>query len=293
MMWILKIVFIICCYLTIRWSEIPVICECDLLNFLFVHNKEVDAAALNVVTGYLTGYFVYILTVVIPTAMRYEPVKEVVISRLVSIYQKSVYLLLLMYKNCCSQEEWKKILEEKQDDIQCLDDKFYQHLSRFDIVSEADTILLHKKSKKKLKWYEYLNEKYEVFYEEMNEIFIQYHIYLDDDILNLIANIKDSTYYDAFLGKGRSTLVNYEATDGYEYYEDIPLVMVYDQNIKGTFFENNNALKEYVNELTSLHDYLVKCEKKKELKSFDKNYGISKLKKMNVGHAGCSIIKSS
>ena len=59
-----------CVYLTIRWSDLPAP-QIKILEILFVHIKrKVDAAALNTTTGYITGYVVYVLTVLIPDSKR-------------------------------------------------------------------------------------------------------------------------------------------------------------------------------------------------------------------------------
>lgn len=41
-----------------------------------------------------------------------------------------------------------------------------------------------------MKWYEYLEMKCQNFYEILNELFLQYHTYLDDKIINKIIKAK-------------------------------------------------------------------------------------------------------
>jgi hypothetical protein len=64
------ILFISSIYLSIKWSTIPVIDIAMFNNRFWVNDGNVDAALLNLVTGYFTGYIVYLLTVVIPTLYR-------------------------------------------------------------------------------------------------------------------------------------------------------------------------------------------------------------------------------
>lgn len=125
--YVLHIFFSIALYLSIKWSEIPLfkVLDYKIINQILCHKKAVDASMLNIATGYITGYFVYLLTVFIPQQKRKKPVEKEVISKLSSFYKDSVYLLLLMCKNCCTEEEWEEIHKGKSD-IECFNDKFYR-----------------------------------------------------------------------------------------------------------------------------------------------------------------------
>ena len=46
------------------------------------------------------------------------------------------------------------------------------------------TIFLHKDKKNRMKWHEYLEMKCQNFYENLESLFLQYHTYLDDEIIN-------------------------------------------------------------------------------------------------------------
>ena len=187
--YVLHIFFLIALYLSIKWSEIPLfkVLDYKIINQILCHKKAVDASMLNIATGYITGYFVYLLTVFIPQQKRKKPVEKEVISKLSSFYKDSVYLLLLMCKNCCTEEEWKEVHNGVKSDIECFNDKFYRQIKKLDINSDADTAFLHKDTKNRMKWYEYLEMKCQNFYEILNELFLQYHTYLDDKIINKIS----------------------------------------------------------------------------------------------------------
>ena len=107
----IHVLFLVCLFLTIRWSTIPVINNV-ICEKIFIYKGNIDSAALNIVTGYITGYFVYALTVIIPDLKRKTPIRKEVVRRLTKIYYNNIYLLLLMCKNCCKTEnEWGKVIE--------------------------------------------------------------------------------------------------------------------------------------------------------------------------------------
>lgn len=193
--YILHILFIICCYLTIRWSDLPVI-NIKIFEKIFVHTKEVDAAVLNVVTGYITGYIVYLITVFLPTIKRNKPVKKIVMERITIINQEAIYLLLLIYKNCCTEIEWEQVYAQQKKDTACFNDLFFERMKKFDVTADADTILLHSENRTPLKWYEYLEYRYDKIYQELDELFLHYHMYLDDETIDIITEIKDCRFFD-------------------------------------------------------------------------------------------------
>lgn len=291
------ILFWICMYLTVRWSDLPAP-DIKLLEWLFVHKNDVDGAALNTVTGYITGYIVYILTVVLPDSKRKKPIKKIVMERLAVLYQKSVYILLLMCKNSCANEaEWDKVIKSK--DIDCFNDNFFSFIKRFDITSDADTIFLHKEDRSSLNWSEYLHEKYDGIYKELESLFIQYQYYLDDEDLKMINALRNSKYLDAFSGNGQQmSILVHSATDHYGYYDDFPIQMFYAQPTKmspifadNKGIENSEMLKEYVELLKETHDYLERYKKKFSLEILHEDYACSKLKEKNIGHLGTAIFK--
>lgn len=77
----IHILFLASVYLTIRWSDLPAP-DNRLFQTLFVHTEKVDSAALNTVTGYITGYVVYVLTVLLPDNMRKKPMKKIAMEEL-------------------------------------------------------------------------------------------------------------------------------------------------------------------------------------------------------------------
>lgn len=293
----IHILFIICAYLTIRWSDLPSPNN-KFVEIVFVHKNKVDSVALNTVTGYITGYIVFVLTVFIPDIKKKRPVRELVMRKLTVIHSKSIYILLLMCKNCCVDEkEWFEVIREK--DIESFNGKFIEIIKRFDISSEADTVFLHKEDMSPLKWYEYLCEKYKEMYKELDSIFLQYQYYLNKEDIEIINMLRNSKYFDFFTGKGEqlSSLIHSEK-DNYGYFEEISVEMLYAQQNKMSpiFSDNNNIencgmLKDYIMVLKKTHDYLREYKRKYGLDIFHEDYASSKLKEKYVGHLGTAIFK--
>ncbi len=60
----------------------------------------------------------------------------------------------------------------KSTDLECFNEKFFSCIKRFDMTSNADTIFSHREDETPLKWYEYLHEKYDDTYKELEELFM-------------------------------------------------------------------------------------------------------------------------
>ena len=299
--YVLHIFFLIALYLSIKWSEIPLfkVLDYKIINQILCHKKAVDASMLNIATGYITGYFVYLLTVFIPQQKRKKPVEKEVISKLSSFYKDSVYLLLLMCKNCCTEEEWKEVHNGVKSDIECFNDKFYRQIKKLDINSDADTAFLHKVTKNRMKWYEYLEMKCQNFYEILNELFLQYHTYLDDKIINKIIKAKNSNFIDLFVGNGNSLKFCIQSSEDHVwYYENLPIGMFIlsdkpyklfgdNQNVQNV--QNINILVDYIDNLGEIHTLLLEYKNKYKLDTLREDYSISKLRGNEVGHYNTAV----
>lgn len=294
----IHILFVICAYLTIRWSDLSAPNN-KLIEILFVHKGAIDSAMLNTVTGYITGYIVYVLTVLYPDMKRKRPVRKLAMNRLAIIYSESIYILLLMCKNCCKNEaEWTEVIRDN--DIECFNDKFIEVVKKFDISSIADTILRHADNDSRLKWYEYLHKKYENMYNRLDYLFLQYQYYLNEEDIETISNLKNSNYFDALLGLGEQLSNRVDGEDNYGYFDSFSLLMIYSQPNKMSpiFSDNNNVensrmLIEYIEILQKTHNHLKKYKKKYGLEILREDYAVGKLKQKNVGHLGTAIIDTN
>lgn len=229
--------------------------ENKIIEILFVHGENVDSVVLNLTLGYITGYIIYVLSVMLPQEFRNIPATKETLNQLILIYYQSIYLLLLMYKSECTIEEWENI-SEKERDIDCLNDEFIEKMNTFDIQALAYT-LFKKKNGESLNWLEYLTVQYENIYKKMNDLFVQYNSYLDDELVELLMQCKNSRYLDMFLGNNSSYSQQYMGTNNMIYYETLPLNMLYESNPNlSPIFHENLILKEYIVELEMLHKFL-------------------------------------
>lgn len=255
----IDVIALACLFFAIRWSDYPCI-KIGFIEKLFVHVESVVSSMLNIVTGYLTGYFVYLLTVEFPEKKRKTPIQNLVYKKLSNYVNKSMYLLLLMCKNFSTREEFHCILSDT--DVKCFDKQFLCNMSRFDICKPADTPLLHKDSQERLTWFEYLDERYKGFNEEIRDIYLRYHTYLDDETVMLLERIIESSFIDVFVGKGSNFNTCYAGKNGVKYYEDIPISIVYagnpDLNRFFRFVDGNPSplLVDYIEMLKDLTVFL-------------------------------------
>lgn len=283
--------FIISIYLSVRWSDYPLIWNNGLFKILFEHIEVVDSAMLNLVTGYFTGYLVYIFTVVIPTCQRQKVVQKYACRKLISLYNDSIFLLFLMAKSASTESEWAKILSNSKD-LDCFSKDFYDVIGKFDIQSPAETMFKSKKNMEyPIPWYDYLEYRNEKIYEELDDVFLRYHAYLDEGLIEAISEWKSSTYFDLILGKGNNTECFYFGENGTEYKENIPISMYCQQAgtrvapifEKKVDVDNADRIKEYVEILSIIYVY---CQKSVQGKLIDADYTLNTFKKHNIGHIG-------
>lgn len=283
----LAILFWICVYLSIRWSTISCFGILRNIEIIFVPTNNVDGAMLNLVTGCATGYFVYYLSVRRPVVKKREPIRKLVNQELISIYNQSIILLLLLCKCTATKEEWEKVVKEK--DLDCFNDNYYEVVKKFDLRKDAYTLLLHKKTKKTLAWGEYLYEHYKKMQKQIKKI-LQNEIYLEDGLLVTLKSILGCHYIELFLGESVNTQGEFTKSNSTMiYYENYPLHMFYTQESNLSPFlgdSNISILKEYINELSKLYHFLeirIENNTNKANHSIDADYSIKMINKKDVG----------
>lgn len=289
------VLFVVSIYLAIRWSDFKVI-KCVLFdNSVFIHSEGVDAVLLSIVTGYFSGYLVYIFTVVIPTRKKRQIAMEQAGSRLIAIYNEFVYTLLLMAKSAANEDEWNYILAHDSD-LNCFDSKFYSIIRKFDIMCPAETLLKRvdeNKNRVNLFWYEYLEMKAEKWYKEIDDVMLYYQLYMADGLVQCLYRIKTNSFFELILGKGIGMSSVYESEDGIEYYENLPIAMFCNQakdQVKPIFSVNQDGIKNCVCEFSKLYLYVKKYIKDKRIES---DCSLGKFKKHNIGHIGtASVVKN-
>lgn len=290
------IFFGISIFLIVRWSDYPVIESVLFNNKIFIHNEEVDSTVVSVVTGYFSGYLVYILTVVIPDKLRKRVFTRLIIDKLISIYNDYTYIMLLMGKNTANEKEWSNILK-KNTDIEVFNENYYKMMEKFDVMSEADTMLMkldENGGRIALRWYEYLKYKVERWESSIADVMLRYHIYMEDGIVQCLTEIQQSALFELILGNGVKYGKYYESK-GIYYYENLPISMFYEQCKEKDKLSNNIfskyggcdgslILKACNDEFFKLYAILKKYVNNERIKS-DANLRRFK-ENENLGHLG-------
>lgn len=289
------VLFIISIYLAVRWSDFPVI-KCALFdNPIFVHSENVDASLLNIVTGYFSGYLVYILTVVMPTRKKTKIAMKQVSSRLSAVYNEFIFTLLLMGKSAANESEWEHILEH-DNDLECFDSVYYSTLRKFDITVEAETMFKKEEENGKyvtISWIEYLELKMESWYVELDDIILRYQMYMPDSLTQCIYEIKTNGFFELVLGKGIDMGSFYCGEDAVEYCESIPISKFINQaqnKLAPIFCINHGVdglipLQDCIQKFSYLYETIRKYIKDKRS---EPNCNLNKFKEHNIGHIGTS-----
>lgn len=288
------VLFIVSIYLSIRLSDLPVI-DNKIIESIFVHTGNVDAALLNVITGYFSGYIVYIFTVIIPSWRRKEVAMMQASHRLLAVYNGFIYTMLLLAKSAATEQEWKDILRHDTDRAS-FDDTYFNIIRQFDITSQSESLFKHSDingNTKYLLWYEYLEIKFEHWYGELDEVFNQYGIYMEDELFECVYKIKTNSLFELILGKGSDMEWMWKGKDGIDYCECVPLSKILDQGIKRPpiFGVNKNVdgskgVKECIWLFFELFEHINKFVVKTDDKRNEKDHNLKKFKNYNIGHVG-------
>ena len=288
--------FVVSVYFSIRWSTLPVV-DRIFDNPFWVANGKIDAAMLNLITGYFMGYLVYLFTVLVPQQYRRDVIMKEIVEQLCSIYVRSMYMLLLMAKSASDDITWRGI-ESCSDDWDCFNENFYDAMKEFDITSDAETVLLKFDGNKnvRLKWYEYLEKYCSNIYAEIDNIVIRYSSDMPENLLQCLYAIKASRFFEMILGKGINCKMFLTDYDGNEYMENIPISLycIQAENAKNKvapIFDTNREvagvemLKAYISELKKLYNILTKYDSEKRV---TKKSCLEIFKKHKIGMIGAS-----
>lgn len=267
--------------------------DSKVLEFILTPKYFVDDILISLVTGFCSGYIIYILTVKIPEYRYKKPMIDEAMDKFSIVYMKNLYVLLLLCKNTAKDEKtWKKIVGIK--DIDCFNDCYFNTMSHFSIMVEADTCYYNQNKKdgtiSKLSWNDYLSRYYQGVYEDLEYIMMHYHVYLDNDQKKLINDLLNSNYIGLFVGRGFVNLIELTSNECNKvFYEQASLSAVYNQG--GEFNNafsgvNNDLLKSYVSILKSCGEYFEKNKIKYSLHNYNDTYALDKLNNSKVGTFG-------
>ena len=260
----LLLLFVICAVLIIKWSSVPFITEA-LDCRIFSKPENIDEVLLGIVTGYSTGYVIYVLTVLLPDYIQRSPMKKQCVIELHEIYSKSVGTLLLMYKSVLTEKEWEKI--DAMDDLDALDSAFYEKIRKFDMYADAYT-LYHFKDGKAMMWCDYWEKLADYFQNDSVQIFLRYHAYLDDNMIKVVVNIKNNVFLGMMTGNTIGVNQIIKGKDGYKYFDAVSVSDYFNSTDRATpiFMNEYNLkqLKEYDALLREMRKIIYSMNKKEK-----------------------------
>lgn len=260
----LLLLFVICAGLIIKWSSVPFIIK-TLDCRIFSKPENIDEVLLGIVTGYSTGYVIYVLTVLLPDYIQSSPMKKQCAIELREIYSKSVGTLLLMYKSVLTEKEWKKI--DAMDDLDALDSAFFEKIRKFDMYADAYT-LYHFKDGKTMMWCDYWEKLADYIQNNIVQIFLRYHAYLDDDMTKIIVNTKNNIFLGMMTGNIIGVEQIIEGEDGYKYFDSVSASDYFNSTHRAApiFMDEKNLkqLKEYVDLLRKMRKIVYSMNKKEK-----------------------------
>lgn len=243
------------------WTLLPV-------PKLFIQPQNPDSVVLSLSTGYVSGYIVYFLTVVLQSLIRNPPMKKEAAERLAVIYRKSILLMLLMCKNACTMECWNTIIKES--DLECFNDNYYSAMKRFDIKGEAESVYLNKTTMQPIEWQQYLSIEFAKMQMQLDKVFLQFHYYLSNDYLTLIDDIRNCKLFAIFTMDSSRTYSYVIGADGYKYYDAYNLEEPFSKPLSAPLFtgENIKNLKEFLEQLAKLFKLISKPASIKKTRLF-------------------------
>lgn len=292
---ILWILFIFSILIVVRYSNYPVLKLPFNLEEYFIKPKETDGIWFNLAIGYIVSSIFYLLNVYFPEKRKRKKVEKVAMEDLASVCIDAIMMIVLMYKNVCSDDDWK--FDHLQDDADFFDEKFFQTMELFDTYKDADTIRIIKEDNgtvKTLSWNDMLEAELRDYVERIDNVFTRYIYFLDDEIIDRASAFRNTPLIVAYLGLPSSKFRSITTgLNGVKYAERVPFYLTrQDHNrTKAPLFgkndvsDNMNLLREFITALLSLR---MLCIKKTELKSniaID-NYCISK-----CGQCGIAIFE--
>lgn len=260
----LLLLFVICAGLIIKWSSVPFITEA-LDCRIFSKPENIDEVLLGIVTGYSTGYVIYVLTVLLPDYIQSGPMKKQCAIELREIYSKSVGTLLLMYKSVLTEKEWEKI--DAMDDLDALDSAFFEKIRKFDMYADAYT-LYHFKDGKTMMWCDYWEKLADYIQNNIVQIFLRYHAYLDDDMTKIIVDTKNNVFLGMMTGNIIGVEQIIEGEDGYKYFDSVSASDYFNSTHRAApiFMDEKNLkqLNEYVDLLRKMRKIVYSMNKKEK-----------------------------
>lgn len=263
----------------------------------FLKPEESDGIFLKFAIGYIVSLIFYLIVVYYPEESRKNKIKTLVLNDLTGASYDIVFMLVSMYKSICSEESW--IFSQYDDDKMLFDDVYYEKIKVFDAYSNADSPFNKRDTNNKLvpiSWHDKISVNLEMLNQVLDGVLVKYVIYLNDDMLDSILNLKNSNFLIGYLGLPSKNVNNistglddqkyadrislYHARTDLEDNKHTPLFSDVDENNC-----NKILLKDFIEKFFVIRDLCVKEN------HMTKDIGIQRYCKDNCGKLMTSVIK--
>lgn len=286
--------FCLCICVIVRFSDAaPLYKNSSFLEALFKRPKHSSGIELSLATGYLVSALFFIIVVYLPDKRRTNYVNSLAIEDLSSVCADAEMLIVSMYKNTCTAQEWS--LLEIDDDKDFFDESFFKRMKKFDGYAIADSLLMKRDADGKseqITWDDKILECLESINSRLQMIVSQYAFLLDEGLLKKINSFRNNRFSVAFLGlPTNSTYLQYTDVYGQKYAERISFYIIRkDPSGKKTpifddsaMCNNSLMLEDYVNTLLELRKVCVEHE------SLRKDIAIQNYCRSGCGKTCCAI----
>ena len=244
--------------------------------------------------SYICGYVVFLLTSYFPERKRKSFYTNIAILETKAVYYRALLSLFQMYKNVCTEKQWKSECVTALDDQSCFTGNFYTRMQRFDVTAFAESVKINEKTGKPFRWIDQMTFEANHIHQMLSETLQTCGNNLSADFITTIDNLRKCFYIEYL--SGNFTNINQKQRDkeGYIYFDYLPVESYYNQKSAvqfSGFFQGENIenLRMYIRALIDLQCVINRYSKQKITKKFC----ISKLSEEKTGHFETAIMKTT
>lgn len=278
---ILTIGFLISIIWLIRWSDYPLFIDLFPVKLIFLRGPDefVDSATLSVLSGYATGYMVFMATTYLPSLIRNKPMCEIVYKEMQIFVYESNYLLLSMYK-ASNEKEVPLNFRSSSDCGVLLRDQVLQGISSMNLLGKSKTPLVNAETPEEiLTWLDLITMRSERLINDIEKVALLYHSYLPNCDIQLLNDILNNHFLCIVTGRDRNARIDVTDIDGNKHFLckiQLRDLIVANRQSNCTFYDlskgTNALLVDYVQLLTK-----VSMRLEKKLPDFDSQFATKAL----------------
>lgn len=278
LMFFLTIFFILSLVIIVRWSDLPLVVNVFPLSLIFLREPDetVDSAILSVLSGYATGYMVFIATAYLPSSIRNKPMRAIAYKEMQLFVYESNYLLLSMCKAVNDNAE--SLSSSYSTDCYVLSsEKVIRDISSLNLLSDSEFPLTNAETPRDtLTWLDLVTMQFEQMYCDIEKTMLLYHLYLPNRDIRLLEDILSNHLLGIVVGKDCDVQIEATGKDGNRYF----LCKVQLRDFVGANRQSdctfNNILDETNALLVDFAQLLAKVSSRleKKLPDFDSRFAI-------------------